>query len=911
MVESNCSKLRVLIGGKASSLNTLNQVTNVPPFSVAEQSLFHEFCVTTGLEETLEHYWKLATLQDRVPLDNVRDTIIRHFLRYPMPEKLYVPLEQIFNTVPGSIKIARSSAVVEDGRYHSWAGVFYSVIGIESFDEWLTAIRLCWAAVATARASSYAKRLIGEVHLPSMSVILQNAIDSVASGIVFSTNPTQADNSPLIEATWGQGMPLVSGMVTPERWTFNNVPKLIQRRGRGPVFLLCSSRSCTPGSLERISTPSGQSLILRSIGTSNDDGYWRGTPISDNEFPSVITENLAKEIFNFCLERQNQQGPVELEWSIDISGKLWWLQERPITSLSVQPSVTIKSEESGKIPETNVLIAGITGSRGSADGFGWYPEGGINTENLAEPRILFQKYTTPEDVPNIVSASAVVTQDGGLLSHTAIVCREIGIPCIVGAKPFPPTVNINAYLHINADLGLVTHYSEQATERSHTNPLLIIDSSPQKYQYNELLRWHCPQDLIERIPPSLVRQLETTACVPGILGAIDVLPDTRFNQPELGFPIGIMFRSERIHPTAVGDCGDGFLVAEIKGVSKHQLLAKVTDLVTSVLTFATAPNSEWDESIFGKRPSLNEIGEGGILSLQNNLYSRELISKIQFSGRVESGCFRNLPNTLYEKANSYLLWTGESGHFLELLSDSATGDSSDGKLFLFLHTGSADVGIDFLRYAVKVGASRSAVEGLDSTDLINRGLWGLDVTSPLGSTLAANMLALTNYGFVRRITLFFLMESIFQRVFGESTFLQLLFDIPHSFVRIDGDAILHSQGVQHIHPGKEVSFMITGAPGVSSYLFHCDKNLNKQLISHGKVNFGYKPTLLRPNFAKKTAGSCVLLGSNPVYDNINVTDAQAREAAIIAQSHLPYGSFKELFPLLCIRGILNGQRKII
>jgi phosphohistidine swiveling domain-containing protein len=911
MVKPDYNSLRALIGGKGYSLTILNQVANVPSFSIADHSLFYEFCVSTGLEETLAYYWKLAMLQEQLPLDNARDTIIRHFLHYPMPENLQINLERIFNSVPGATKIARSSAVVEDGQDHSWAGMFYSVIGIESFEEWLVAVRLCWAAVATARVSNYARKLISESRLPSISVILQQAIDSAISGIVFSTNPTQSDSFPILEATWGQGMPLVSGIVTPERWTFNNnSPKLIQRIGRGLVFLLRSSRACRPGELERISLPNGQSLLLRSVGTFDDDGYWRGVPISNKEISSVISEDIAKEIFSFCLERQNHRGAVELEWSIDGHGKIWWLQERPITSLSCQSSLNIEYDESRELFETSALIRGVTGSRGSANGLGWYPEGGINTENLVDSRILFQKYTTPDDVPNIVAASAVVTQDGGLLSHTAIVCREIGIPCIVGANPFPPNVDVNAYLHVNADLGFVKCYSDHTISTPHIHPLPIIKDSPQKYQYEELLRWWCPQDLIERIPRVVVQHLQATACVPGILGPLEVLPDVRLSQPKLGFPIGITFRSERIHPTSVGDCGDGFLVAEVKGVSKHQLLTRITDLVSLILTSATTPNTKWNESIFGKRPSLDEIGEDGLLSLQNNSYLTELISKVQFSGRVQSGCFRDLPIRLREKADSYLLWTGESGHFLELLSDSSSNDLSDGRVFLFLHTGSADIGLEFLRYAVRVGASRSAIEGLDSPDLIAKGLWGLDVTSVLGSTLAANMLALTNYGFVRRVTLFLLINSIFQQLFGEAASLQLVFDTPHSFIRVDGDAVVHSQGVQHIEPGNEVSFILTGAPGVSSYVCHCDKNLDRRLISHGKVNFGYNPNLLRPDFSQKVAKSCILIGSNATHD-VAIADAQAREAAIIAQNQLPQSRLKELFPLLCIRGVLNGQRKIV
>ncbi|MDT7726339.1 MAG: pyruvate, orthophosphate dikinase [Actinomycetota bacterium] len=48
------------------------------------------------------------------------------------------------------------------------------------------------------------------------------------------------------------------------------------------------------------------------------------------------------------------------------------------------------------------------------------------------PFVLVRPSTSPDDVPAMFAAAAVVTEHGGATSHAALVCREIGVPCVVG-----------------------------------------------------------------------------------------------------------------------------------------------------------------------------------------------------------------------------------------------------------------------------------------------------------------------------------------------------------------------------------------------------------------------------------------------------------------------------------------------
>jgi phosphoenolpyruvate synthase/pyruvate phosphate dikinase len=78
------------------------------------------------------------------------------------------------------------------------------------------------------------------------------------------------------------------------------------------------------------------------------------------------------------------------------------------------------------------LIRGLGASPGKASGEAVVIEGLEEFSTMPEGGVLVCEMTTPEWLPVMAKASAIVTDVGGLLSHAAIVCREYGIPAVVG-----------------------------------------------------------------------------------------------------------------------------------------------------------------------------------------------------------------------------------------------------------------------------------------------------------------------------------------------------------------------------------------------------------------------------------------------------------------------------------------------
>ncbi len=108
-------------------------------------------------------------------------------------------------------------------------------------------------------------------------------------------------------------------------------------------------------------------------------------------------------------------------------------------------------------PQSTALVSGQTGSPGKAQGIVRI----VDPENIDEAAfpdagILVCKVTTPNYVPLMQKAAAIVTDQGGILSHAAIVARELKKPCIVATGKATQILKNGQQVFVDADSGLVT-----------------------------------------------------------------------------------------------------------------------------------------------------------------------------------------------------------------------------------------------------------------------------------------------------------------------------------------------------------------------------------------------------------------------------------------------------------------------
>lgn len=121
-----------------------------------------------------------------------------------------------------------------------------------------------------------------------------------------------------------------------------------------------------------------------------------------------------------CLKNQNIIGQIcDFEFCV-LNNELIFVQCRPVTK-------TFSTQENIKNKDCD--FSGIPASNGNIEGHPKYLE---EPSDFKQGDILLTDYTDPEWVPTMMKASAILTAEGGFLSHTAIISRELGIPCITG-----------------------------------------------------------------------------------------------------------------------------------------------------------------------------------------------------------------------------------------------------------------------------------------------------------------------------------------------------------------------------------------------------------------------------------------------------------------------------------------------
>lgn len=105
-------------------------------------------------------------------------------------------------------------------------------------------------------------------------------------------------------------------------------------------------------------------------------------------------------------------------------------------------------------------LGGISASRGKAVGTVFVAFSAGEAMKIPQGYILVTGMTTPEFVPAMRRATAIVTDEGGLTCHAAIISRELGKPCIVGTKYATRVLKTGQTVEVAANHGVVNIISK-------------------------------------------------------------------------------------------------------------------------------------------------------------------------------------------------------------------------------------------------------------------------------------------------------------------------------------------------------------------------------------------------------------------------------------------------------------------
>ncbi len=387
-----------LMGGKGASLCRLvNLGHRVPPGFVITRDAFQSALQDMGLGPSLETLDGL--LADSKDTTAAAKEICQSILSRPIPAQILEPIMQTVEALrlweePCEGVIVRSSATIEDGSAHSFAGIFES-IPINTPEEFEPTVREIWTAVFSPRALSYFRE-IGVREVPAMAVVVQRFLRAERSGVMFTrfAGP-DGRQSILVEHVEGDCEKLVKGEVTPERLWLNEADEV-------------------PDSLEGPLRPVHARALAR----------------------------VAKQL------EESFGAPQDVEWVIH-GDALHIVQSRPITAAFLSDANTGPAASFN----ADAILTGVPASSGAGSGpvhLVFNIEQALQLESGA---VLVTPMTNPDMVVAMRNSAAIVTDVGGIICHAAIVSRELGLPCVVGTETATTTLVAEEAITVNGSTG--------------------------------------------------------------------------------------------------------------------------------------------------------------------------------------------------------------------------------------------------------------------------------------------------------------------------------------------------------------------------------------------------------------------------------------------------------------------------
>ena len=352
-----------------------------------------------------------------------------------VPEEIAEAVEKAYRELGDDVRVAvRSSGTSEDAGDTSFAGMNATFTNVVGPDQVLDRIRDCWASLYGERVVAYRAngRLTDE---PAIAVIVQVMVASEVSGVIFTVDPTRATTDRLIiEAVLGQGEAIVSGMVEPDTY-------VVQREGPRIVTVRLGHQGS-----KIVRGPDGADQVVE---LSREEGGAR-----------ILDDGRVLDLARLALAVEEHYGsPQDIEWAIADSST-WLVQSRPITTLAAREGGATGETPAGS--GQRVLVRGLAASSGRATGAVRVLTDPSQRDQLLAGEVLVAPMTSPDWMSAIRRAAGLVTDGGGMTCHAAIVSRELGVPCVVGARDATTVLRDGELVTLDGSLGLVLEGADAA-----------------------------------------------------------------------------------------------------------------------------------------------------------------------------------------------------------------------------------------------------------------------------------------------------------------------------------------------------------------------------------------------------------------------------------------------------------------
>jgi pyruvate,water dikinase len=408
-------------GGKGANLAEIyNLKIPVPPGFVVTAQAYDYFIKENKIDDKIKALLAKIDYENTKQLDEITKEIRELITKAKMPKEMeseilesYEDLgvgkdsfkkgpahEILKSSAEPSFVAVRSSATTEDLAEASFAGQQDTYLNVKGNTALLEHVKKCFASLFTSRATYYRNKQGFKHEQASLAVVVQKMIDSDKSGVIFSKDPAYKNENTIIEAVFGLGEGIVSGKITPDSYTVSKDLEILEKK-----------------------------LAIKKIAITRDSGGNKEV-VKLNEEKSksqVLKNHEIRKLAEIALTlEEHYKKPQDIEFAIEGEG-IYIVQTRPITTM--QKRVKEAKEISGE-----VVVSGLAASPGIGVGKIKVVETMQDLEKITKGDILVTKMTNPDMVVSMQKATAIVTDEGGLTSHAAIVSREMGIPAVVGTQ---------------------------------------------------------------------------------------------------------------------------------------------------------------------------------------------------------------------------------------------------------------------------------------------------------------------------------------------------------------------------------------------------------------------------------------------------------------------------------------------
>ena len=442
------------VGGKAASLGEMASARlPVPSAFVVTAETYRSFIETSGVDEQLASIVDIDT-EDSRALASAAEQAQSKIRETPLPESVRSEILKAYDSLDSPPVAVRSSATAEDLPDASFAGQQETFLNVTR-EELLDQVRECWASLFTQRALYYRAEQGYDDASVNIAVVVQEMVDAEMSGVMFTSHPSTGAPTVTIEAAWGLGEAVVSGAVTPDNYVLDR----------------------QSGETQKIQVAEKSVMHVRDP----DTGETVERPVPDQKHDQrVLDEAQLAALTDLGEQLEAHYGtPQDVEWAI-ADDSIYLLQSRPITTIdeerqagaavpaaengaengevTIEPGVADgggSDERGGNAESDELALSGLGASPGTASGAARIIDKLDELDKVGDGDVIVARMTTPDMVPAMKRASGIVTDEGGMTSHAAIVSRELGVPAVVGTGGATASLQDGQLITIDGEKGSI------------------------------------------------------------------------------------------------------------------------------------------------------------------------------------------------------------------------------------------------------------------------------------------------------------------------------------------------------------------------------------------------------------------------------------------------------------------------